>query len=139
MLQVVLDHLVTHYSSTPHSVTYRPEVLTPVTLAQIREFLLQMVRCPAFQFLHQQTYALMRRILYVHVDMILAHHSFQNMNILTVAYLNQLFTAAFLDITLQHFIAVLRRPHQVTCNTAYRMTIVSIICHATKIIIFIET
>lgn len=57
----------------------------------------------------------------MYVNMVLAHYTFQNMNILTVAYLNQLFTAAFLDITLQHFIAVLRRPHQVTCQTAYRI------------------
>ena len=85
------------------------------------------------------TYALVGSILYMYVNMVLAHYTFQNMNILTVAYLNQLFTAAFLDITLQHFIAVLRRPHQVTCQTAYRMSIMTIVCHATKIIIFIET
>ena len=92
--------LYAHYSCTPHSVAYRPKVLTPVTLAQIREFLLQMVRCPSFQFLHQQTYALMRRILYVHVDMILAHHSFQYMYILTVTYLYQQFPAPLLDVSL---------------------------------------
>ena len=75
----------------------------------------------------------------MHMYMVLAHYPFQNMNILTVAYLNQQFTAAFLDITLQHFIAVLRRPHQVTCQTAYCMSLMTIVGHAAKIRIFIET
>lgn len=34
------------------------------------------------------------------VDMILAHHSFQNMNILTVTYLYQQFSTPLLDVSL---------------------------------------
>ena len=57
----------------------------------------------------------------------------------TVAYLDQKFQATSLNIALQHFITILRLPYQVTCQTAYRMSIMTIVRHATKIIIFIGT
>lgn len=77
MLQIILHYLVAYYACASHPVTYRPEALALVTPEKTREFLLKMMECSTFKFFQQQTYALVRRILYMHVHMVLAYYSFQ--------------------------------------------------------------
>ena len=49
----------------------------------------------------------------MHVDMILAHHSFQNTHVLSITNLDQEFTASWLHFTNQDVVAIFRRPHDV--------------------------
>ena len=127
MLQVFLYRLFAHYTRAPHTIAYRPEVLTPVALPQHRELLLQMMGCAAFQFLHQHAHTHLGRILHMHMDMVLANNTPQDPHILAVAYLYQDVPAALLNISCQNRIPVFRRPYKVTRQRTYCMTVMTII------------
>lgn len=116
MLQVLLDRLIGYHTGTPYTVSHCPKVLTPITLLQNGILLLKMMGGTAFQFLHQKAYALRGGILYMHVNMVFAHYSFQNLDILTVTDLDQQVTATTLNVACQYRVTVLRCPDQMAAQ-----------------------
>ena len=76
MPQIFLDHLIAYPASAPCPVADRPEMAAPIFLAYRRKPLLEKTQGTPLQLFRQYAYAQRRRILDVHVDMVLAHNPF---------------------------------------------------------------
>jgi hypothetical protein len=129
MLQILLHQLFRQVASAPRTVPNRPEVFAPVSLPKFREFSLQDSRRPSLEPLHQIAQRLQRRILQVHVDVILTDHSAQNPHVLGVTDLNQKFPASLLNLTLQNVKPILCYPNHMHGQPANRMSPVSLLFH----------
>ena len=54
--------------------------------------------------------------------MIFTHNPFENPNILSIADLDDEFTAAFLNLSLENLISIFSNPDDMDCETADRVT-----------------
>ncbi len=122
MLKIFLYHLIGYITCTPSTITYSPEVTTPVSFRQLWIFLLQSTRCPSFQTLNYITYVQRRAIFYMDVNVIFANNSFQNFYILRVTNLFYQLAATSLNIPLQNFIPILCNQNYMSCKPRYRVT-----------------
>ena len=129
MLKILLHRLLRDVARAPRAVAYRPEVPPPVPLAQGRILFLQP---PAGAPLHppdQVQHGFRRRVLDVHVDVVFAHHAFEDAHVLGVADLHEQVAAAHLDVAHKHVVAVLRDPYDVRRQPRRSVPAVPIVFH----------
>ena len=113
MLKIFLHRLFRDVARAPRAVSYCPEVTAPISLAQGRVLFLKPAARPPLHPLDQVTERLRRRVLDVHMDVVFAHHAFEDAHVLGVADLHEQVPASHLDVTCEHFVAVLRDPDDV--------------------------
>ena len=65
----------------------------------------------------------------MHMDMVFAHHSFENPHVFGVADLHEQVSTPDFDVACQHMIAVLRDPDDVCCQPCNSMTAVPVLFH----------
>ena len=92
---VFLNHIFRDVACTPGTVANGPEMVAPVAFFELRKFLLQMVGRSSLERFHDVAYREFWRIFDVHVDMIDAHRSFEDLHILGVTDLDENFPAAW--------------------------------------------
>lgn len=138
VFQILLHHLVRYHSCTPCSIPNCPKVPTPVPFPKCREFLLQQSRTPPLQPLHQVANAYRWRIFHMHVYMVFAYHSLQNVYILAVAYLHKYIPTSLLYITCQHCVSIFCNPNYMTAQITNTMRTISVCCHVCKYTTFLE-
>jgi hypothetical protein len=63
------------------------------------------------------------------MDMILTHRSFENLDVLGIANLDDQFSTPFLNLAFQHVVAVFSYPHDMNCQSGYRVATFSLFCH----------
>ena len=88
MIQILLNHCICNDSCVLNAIAYCPEMTSPVLLSQNRKLILQQSGASPFQPFYQITNTQVRWILDMHVNVIFTYRSFQDMHILTIAYLN---------------------------------------------------
>ena len=81
MLQVFLNHLFRHLSRGDTKVTACPKVSAPVALAQLRERLKQFGRGPSLDPPHDFAWSHIGRRGNQDMDVILAHHTLENLDL----------------------------------------------------------
>lgn len=79
---VVIDHLLGDVACAPCPVANGPEVSPPIALPEVREFILEKAGCSSLETLHDVGDGELGRVLDVHVDMIGAHGSFEDADVL---------------------------------------------------------
>lgn len=129
MLKVLLHRFFRDVTRAPRAVPDGPEVPPLVPLAQGRVLFLQP---PARAPLHppdQVRHGLRRRVLDVHVDVVFAHHTFEDAHVLGVADLHEQVAAPHLDIADEHVVAVLHDPYDVCCQPRRSVPAVPIVFH----------
>lgn len=134
MLQILLHHLISNIACAPRPVPYRPEVPTPVPLAQIRVLLLEQARRPPLHPLDQIRHRLRRRILDMHVDMIFAHNAFENPHIFGVADLQKQVSTPHFDVAYKHRVTVFRDPNYVCCKASDRVPAMPVVSHRARLL-----
>ncbi len=129
MLKILLHRFFRNVARAPRTVTDGPEVSPPVPLAQGRVFFLEPAARAPLHPLDQVRYGFRWRVLDVHVDVVFAHHSFENPHVLGVADLHQQIPAPHLDVTDKHLVAVLGDPHDVRRQPRHAVAAVPILFH----------
>ena len=81
MLQVFLNHFFRHLSRGDTKVTACPKVSAPVALAQLRERLKQFGRGPSLDPPHDFAWNPIGRHGNQDIDVILAHHTLENLDL----------------------------------------------------------
>lgn len=122
MLQILINHLIGYVTCAPGTITYCPEMATPIAFAQFWILFLQTTRCPPLQTFNKITNRKRRTIFYMNVNMILAHNSFQNTYIFRIADLLNKFSATKLNITNQNLVTILGNPYNMHCQPSNSMT-----------------
>ena len=130
MLQVFLHRLLRDVARAPRPVAYRPEVPAPVPLRERRVLLLEPAAGAPLHPPDQVGQRLRRRILDMHVDVVLAHHAFEHPHILGVADLREQVAAPHLNVSDQHVVAVLRHPHDVRRQPRRSVPAVPVLFHS---------
>ena len=113
MLKVCLHRLLRDVARSPRPAAYRPEVAPPVSLPQRRVLFLDPAAGAPLHLPNQLLHGLRRRVLDVHVDVVLTHHPLEHPHVLGVADLRQQVAAPHLDVTHQHVVAVFGDPYDV--------------------------
>jgi len=126
MLNVLLDQLFCDVPGTPSPITDGPEVIAPVALLECWEFFLEVMRGSSLEGLHHLANTEFWRIFDVQVNVIDAHCSFEDLNVLAVADLDEDVSATLLDVSCEHLITVLRDPNQVHRETRKRVAAMSV-------------
>ncbi len=126
MFDVLIDHLFGDVSRAPCPIANGPEVPAPVALLEVREFILKMMRCSAFEALHDAGYGKTRRIFDVHVDVVAPHGSFENADVFTITHLDEELPASFLHFSREDVVTVLCDPDQMDGQSSDRMATVAI-------------
>lgn len=134
MLKVFLHHLFADVSRAPCTITDGPEVSAPAPLPQRRIFFLQSAARAPFQPPHQLRQRLRRRILDVHVYMVFTDHALENPHILGGADLHEQVTAANLDVSCEHVIALLRAPHEMCRQPGDGVPTVPLVAHQPRLL-----
>jgi len=126
MFKVLLDHLISDVSGTPCSITYGPEVFSPVTFWEIRKFFLEFSGCGSFEFLSKIRDWETWWILNVHMDMIFAYDPRKDSYILCITDLHDQFSTTRLDFSLQHTVTIFRYPYDVYGKSRERVRAMSV-------------
>jgi len=132
MLQIFVNHFVRDVSSTPTTKANRPKVTTLIFLLQFGEFQLEFSRTSTFQFLYQCTHILGGAVFQMHMNVVFANNSFQNLDSLSIAYFDKHGPTTFLNITDKHRIPVLCTPNYMHGHSRYRMSIDPLSCYNSK-------
>lgn len=74
----------------------------------------------------------------MHVYVVFAYHSLQNMYIFAVAYLHQYISTSLLHVSRQHCVPIFCNPNYMTAQITNTMRSISIIQHICKGITFLE-
>ena len=90
IIQILLNHSICNDSCAPNAIAYCLEITSSVLLSQNRKLFLQQSETSDFQPFYQITNTQGRRIFDMHVNVIFAYYSFQDMHILTIAYLTKI-------------------------------------------------
>ena len=130
MLKILLHRFFCDVARAPRTVPDGPEVSAPIPLAQRGKLLLEHPRCPSLEAFDQIRECLRRRILDVHVDMILAHHALEDADIFSITNLYQQISTANLEVALQDVVAVLRTPYDMRRQSRDGVPTMPIIFHA---------
>lgn len=107
----------------------RPQVLSPVTLLQVRKLFLQQPRGAPFEVLHHLRRTQARRARHQQVDVVFAHVTFQNLDVTAHAALSDEFPRPLRYLSPQHVVAVLRDPHKVVLDVIERVRPPAIFSH----------
>lgn len=129
MFQILFDHLIRYIACAPSSIPDCPEMSSPVPLAQLWVLLLQQPRCAPLHPLDQIRQRLRRRILYMHVDMIFAHHARKNPHVLGIADLQKQVSTPHFDVAYKHRVTIFRDPYYVCCKASDRVPAVPVVSH----------
>ena len=106
-LQVLIYNILSDLARAPRSVPNAPEVPAPVALLQA-QMLLQKLSCTAtFDPPHDLADRMLRQMRHVQMHVIAADNTFNDADIKSVANLTDQVTAALLDLTTQHMVAIL--------------------------------
>ena len=122
MVDVLLDEFFGNVSCGPCSVTHCPEVIAPVAFFEMGEFVLDEAGGSSFEFLHDLGDGEFWRIFDVHVHMVNAYGSFEDLNVFAVADLDEKFTTSLLDIAFENVIAIFGDPDDMHCEPCEGMT-----------------
>ena len=134
VFKIIRHHLIGYVPRAPYPITNRPEMPAPISLGKTGKLLLQSTGGPTLETFDKITQLLRRTILYMYVDMVLAYHSFKNMDILGITNLLDKVTAPDLNRSIENRIAVLGHPYYVGGQTRYRMARTPVyIAHAANI------
>ena len=134
MLQVLLYNLICDVACAPSSVPYRPEMSPPIPLAQLRVLLLEQSRRAPLHSFDQIRHRLRRRILDMHMDVVFAHHSFEDSHIFGVTDLQKQIPAPHFNVAYKHRIAVLRYPHDVCLKASDCVPAMPVISHRGRLL-----
>jgi len=100
MLKIVLYHFIRDISSTPCPISNCPTMAIPIFLAYCRKFLLKKTKGASLYLLHYIAYIQRWWVLNMNENMIFDYSPFQNILILSMAYLNYQIPTTPLNITL---------------------------------------
>jgi len=134
MLQVLLYNLIRDVACAPGSVPYRPEMPPPIPLTQLGVLLLEQPRRAPLHSFDQIRQRLRRRILDMHMDVVFAHHSFEDPHIFGVADLQKQVPAPHFDVAYKHGVAVLRYPHDMCLKASDCVPAMPVISHRGRLL-----
>ena len=133
MFQILLHHFFRYISTAPRPISHTPEVPSPVPFLKVRVFPLQLPRALPFHMFDQLTDCQRRRVFHMHVDMIRAHHTLQNSDILCITNLNQQLSTSWLYLAYQNVIPIFRGPHEMHGEPADRMASNPVAFHSSNL------
>ena len=74
----------------------------------------------------------------MHVYVVFAYHSLQNVYIFAIAYLHQYVSTSLLHVSRQHRVPIFRNPYYMTAQITNTMRTISVIRHNCKGTTFLE-
>jgi len=102
MLQIVLDHLISHLPDGSAKISSCPKMPTPVALFQMWKLFEQVARCPSFDSPHDFTGGQIWRSTHQNMDMVFTHHSFDNPYFKGFTRLSDQVSDSFRHLATQH-------------------------------------
>ena len=131
---ILLDHFSVDANGA-HKIPSRPDVKTPVFLAQLRKISPQIFRTLSLKYFHHMRWGVLRWHRHIHVNMIRSYGSFQDINIQPFTKLRENLFEPALDIFgLQYFdylrtdplfcrvVRLTRIPHRTKISTALKQS-----------------
>ena len=129
VFQVLLHHFFREVARAPGSVANCPEMLAPVPAFEFRILELEYSGGPPFEAFDQVTDGFRRWILNVHVYVIFADYTFENLDVFGITDLDDQFTAAHFDVALQDVVTILGYPDQVCRYARHTVAILALLFH----------
>ncbi len=130
IFNVLFDHLIRDVAAAATEVAPRPEMASPILLAQMGKLRQQMVRCLPFQSLHQLTDGHLRRNRDEKMHMILRKSAFYDVDFLAATDFPQQFPYPVADFSVQHRFSIFCHPDQMQMDAKDIVSPTPIIAHA---------
>ena len=111
IFNVLLDHLGGHVTRTDGEESARPQMLSPVSLAQCWKLLLQFAGTRPLHELHQLAQRYIRRVRYQEVYMLGGYHTGYDFGPVLGAYSADEVAQAYGDCSFQYRIPIFRNPY----------------------------
>ena len=129
-LNVVFDLLFGHCADRRAEVASTPQMLPPIPLLEMGEFILQFARRGSFHILSDFRRTECGWTRYEQMDMVGADVPFQDGDFTAHAHLPNDLAHTLGYLTLEHFVAILGRPYKVVLNIVGRMRPFSILWYS---------
>ncbi len=112
MLQVLLYHFFGHFSDRRAKIPSRPEMPSPIALLQHRKVFEQLAGRTPFDPPHDLARGKFWRGRYENMDVILAHHPFENADLERFTRLPDQFSNPFPYLPFQNLVPIFQSPKQ---------------------------
>src|SRR5271170_5719682 len=129
VLDIFADRLFIDRAHRRAEISSCPKVLPPVTLAKVRELVLQHPARPTLQILHQLRRRQLRRNLHQQMDMIRRHRTTHDRHLPRRADLTDQLPGTLRHLAAQYLVPILRDPHNVILHVPHRVAARSILSH----------
>ncbi len=133
MLQILVHDLVGDLAGAPGSVANTPKMTPSVALLQRGILLQQLAGTPTFDPTNHLTDRMLRRIRQMQMHMIATDDALDDANVEGITHLTNQVAAAYLDLSPEHAVSVLRAEDQMHLQLVNAMGAVSLL-HAQNLL-----